>query len=79
MDVCNELNLAHVPQVEGVDNYTLSDAVCLVEGEGLLSFVAQTHGKECHSEGLVARTGRNVYDREGNVIRVKLKTKDFKN
>lgn len=77
VDVCNKLNLAHVPQLEGVDDYTLGDAVCLVEGEGLLSFVAQTHGKECHSEGLVARPRSNIYDRYGNVIRVKIKTKDF--
>lgn len=77
IDVCNKLGLEHVPQIDGVDEYSLTDAVYLVEGKGMLSFVAEKHGKECTSEGVVARPMRNIYDRYGNVIRVKIKTKDF--
>jgi hypothetical protein len=77
IDICKKVGLNHVPEIKPLECFSLSESVHAVEGAGLYSYVGGNHGKTCVAEGVVARPRNNIYDRYGNVIRVKIKTKDF--
>lgn len=57
--------------------WSLADITRRIE-EGITSAVAHAHGKQHQAEGIVARPVEPLYDRRGERLIVKLKTKDFR-
>lgn len=73
LDVCKKLKLERAPYL---GEATLTEIANTI-GSGMRSRLAEKHGKERDAEGIVARPPVQLFDRMGNRVMVKLKTKDF--
>ena len=74
--IATKLGLKTVPFMGEMD---LDEAVTVVRG-GLISLLAQRQGQTSETipaEGLVGRTVEPLFDKHGNRLIIKLKTKDF--
>lgn len=70
----SRLGLERVP----ILGYWTFDEIVEKVKRGIPSEVAKNHGKEFQAEGIVARSIEPIYDRRGERVMLKLKTKDFK-
>lgn len=73
-DTAKRLGLTRVPTITGA---TIADAVALCQ-QGFASDVADVYDAAFHAEGVVAKTAVPLYDRRGQRLMWKLKSRDFK-